>query len=831
MEESKKEESKKNLRFDIDPSVLFQLGESLISDEFQAILELVKNSYDACASQVKIIIDMKNEEEINGLKYSGTDGKIIIEDNGIGMDRDTIIDGWLVISNRWKKEIKEGRQKSQCDHRTPLGDKGLGRLSVQRLGNNIDLFTKQENGEGLHFAFSWNDYRGVNKLGDISFPLEDYKFPKKKGTILVISNLLKPDIWRGLEASKRLRNGLSKLISPYSKFSDFKIDVKFNGDKIDLVQIAEEVREVATLQYKLYFDGKKLFLKGFASLDYIKPQLENDKKDFTLYVEVDKGENFFQFLSTKKSAAQYNLKRSNEKKWFVEYEKEIELNDIDKVEVFLSDDKKFIPYNPGKFDGEIDYFEYDEIKINSKNSVFNKQSDLKEFIQGMGGIKVYRDGFGVRVGDDFLNLGHGTTSRTFYALRPKNTTGYIELSAKHNIEIEEKTDREGFRDSPTYRNFYKLLQEFVTFSSDAQAFLKRTWIQYQNQMHVDTTGIKNVLDLENISGTLKKGLSQSRAYEEPLKKLSARLAEKSERAKEVIEKVKGTKEVTSDLKNEIEYILESIQLLINEAQDVMPEIASYLKELEEYDKFGQLVDDKVRAMRTQVEEVYEAVALGLTAEALSHEIFNIADHLSQRTNAIRKKDIQDLQTLQYIEYVDASIKSLRKQVSYMTPGLRYVREKKEKINFLDFIDGLANFYKERLAKNNIGIEIITSHEDLNLYMNKGKLTQIIDNLIINSEYWLKEELKKNNLIDATIYIELSPPFVQVWDNGRGIDGSVEQIIFEPFISTKADGGRGLGLFIIKELLDSAGCSIGLLPDRNERGNLFKFNIDFRGAMQ
>jgi signal transduction histidine kinase len=172
-------------------------------------------------------------------------------------------------------------------------------------------------------------------------------------------------------------------------------------------------------------------------------------------------------------------------------------------------------------------------------------------------------------------------------------------------------------------------------------------------------------------------------------------------------------------------------------------------------------------------------------------------------------------------------------MSFLSPALRYVREQRHDINVVSFLEELAEFYGERLAKNDISLKVESAtQEPLSILMNKGKLTQIIDNFVLNSEYWLKEDIAQNRLTRGEIVLEVDRPFVRIFDNGRGIDPSVEFAIFEPFISAKAKGeGRGLGLFIVKQLLDSEGCSLGVLPDRNKHRRLFKFQIDFRGAIR
>ena len=68
------------------------------------------------------------------------------------------------------------------------------------------------------------------------------------------------------------------------------------------------------------------------------------------------------------------------------------------------------------------------------------------------------------------------------------------------------------------------------------------------------------------------------------------------------------------------------------------------------------------------------------------------------------------------------------------------------------------------------------------------------------------------------------------DNGRGVEEGVEESLFEPFVTTKrSGGGRGLGLFVVRQLLDSESCGILLLPDRNARGRRYAFELDFSGG--
>ena len=103
--------------------------------------------------------------------------------------------------------------------------------------------------------------------------------------------------------------------------------------------------------------------------------------------------------------------------------------------------------------------------------------------------------------------------------------------------------------------------------------------------------------------------------------------------------------------------------------------------------------------------------------------------------------------------------------------------------------------------------------------------------MLNSEYWLREDMRLQSINKGIITIDIDKPRVRICDNGRGIDPSIELTLFEPFVTTKGTGkGRGLGLFVVQQFLDSEGCSIMLLPDRNEKDRLYIFEIDFTGGL-
>lgn len=131
-----------DFRLRIDAHALVQLGEQLITDDEQALLELVKNSYDADADWAKIRIRGDYVPENDDFAPPEAVGLIEIEDNGMGMDQRAIEDGWLLISLSLKGEQKTHHRRTPNHHRLPLGDKGLGRLGTMKLGKCLSVETR-----------------------------------------------------------------------------------------------------------------------------------------------------------------------------------------------------------------------------------------------------------------------------------------------------------------------------------------------------------------------------------------------------------------------------------------------------------------------------------------------------------------------------------------------------------------------------------------------------------------------------------------------------------------------------------------------------------------
>ena len=180
--------SREQVAFAVDPSVVFQLGENLITDEVQALVELVKNAYDADASFCHIAIDTAPVADADA-HFPGAVGRIVVEDDGVGMNDSIIRNAWLKISASPKRDLKKAG-KNTARGRTPLGDKGLGRLSTQRLADHIEIETRQPDSESeVNVWYSWNDFRGAADLTAVKANRLLRPASRRSGTLLTLWGL------------------------------------------------------------------------------------------------------------------------------------------------------------------------------------------------------------------------------------------------------------------------------------------------------------------------------------------------------------------------------------------------------------------------------------------------------------------------------------------------------------------------------------------------------------------------------------------------------------------------------------------------------------------
>ena len=245
--------------FKINPHVIKQLGSELVSDSVTAIMELIKNSYDADADYVKVTINTEDVLQDEKLFYPGKEGYILIEDNGVGMNEDTIRDSWLVISYSKKRAVNGVKQKTQ-KNRTPLGDKGLGRLSTQRLASVCEIFSKTEKDVYIHAGFEWASFDNAVDLESVEVKMDNQPFELNRGTKLVLTGLEDRSSWFG-DNLEKFKAQISQLISPYQENKPFKVYLYVNDERIDVEGDYKRLDEICVSDISFSYRG------GMVNLD------------------------------------------------------------------------------------------------------------------------------------------------------------------------------------------------------------------------------------------------------------------------------------------------------------------------------------------------------------------------------------------------------------------------------------------------------------------------------------------------------------------------------------------------------------------------------------
>lgn len=230
------------LNFRVSSHLKSIIGRDLITDDFVAVFELVKNSYDAGASEVNIHF---------------TDSCIFIVDNGKGMSYEDLINKWLFVAYSAKQDGSEDASRS--DYRESIstkryaGSKGVGRFSCDRLGELLLLQTKTLQSLDVNrLEVVWSDFEQSSKDDFINIDIKHAKtdsfvlppevpFRHASGTILEIG-FLRED-WDRTKI-KELKSSLAKLINPFgSHKEDFSVNIYAENEKAEDERILSEVEE------------------------------------------------------------------------------------------------------------------------------------------------------------------------------------------------------------------------------------------------------------------------------------------------------------------------------------------------------------------------------------------------------------------------------------------------------------------------------------------------------------------------------------------------------------------------------------------------------------
>ena len=810
-------------QFDINPHVIRQLGEELVPDEMTALMELIKNAYDADASYVKIDINTEGIYTEEQLTYPTHKGYIVVEDSGIGMNDEAIEKSWLTISYSNKRAGADGIKKKTKKDRTPLGDKGLGRLSTQRLADNCEIFTTPEGGSNrYHVAFDWREFDKVQRLSQVPVQVEATPAGTTKGTKLVLTNLLSREVWKG-DRLETFKNKIVQVLTPFSEVRKFYVYVTVNGESIDVMKKLDIILSLCQSSYEFSFDGESLTVSGV-----IKPNKLGSgnnrtvQENYKTFIEKDAGKKFSEyFFTTKKKDKSYFAPKEN---GFIAFSKRFSFqNDMAGLAL---DGRKC---NPGAFCGKIYDFALTD-NFGAVTNVFDTASEYKEYVKTQTGVKIYRDGFAVQPygfgQNDWLGLSKGQTSgSSFYGLRPENTVGYFSISEGVNIHLKDKTDRQGFVENEYQYNFELIAITYIRKECDSFIeSVRRCYNDFIRKNKQENTGIKTI---QQAYSEIRSAADASVGYSKRVSDLRKEVSHFEEASSRIVKEANSL--FRSGSYEDALKLLEKNKATLERTQTLLAELEKFVMQTSQLSASVDYIEPKIDTLESQLDDFSTLAAVGMTAEAITHEFPNLIKRLNDGNADFKKKvsknPIESEVCKDFSRQVAIATNAMTQQLKHVSPALRYARESKITFDIRQFFElQKEQFYNLYMEKYGVTLEI-SEETPFSITINEGRFIQIMDNLINNSIYWLRQHPNEHDAPKVSVIIKR--PWLYVSDNGLGVAPAVEESLFDPFVTMKPKGqGRGLGLFIVRQLLDAIGCFIVLDDRRNayNRRYIFAMNL-------
>lgn len=394
-----------NSGFKAKAHLLRLLGDELIGDDRLAIFELVKNSYDADANEVDVCLSLNS-----------TVPYISILDNGTGMDENDLVNKWLELATDSKRINKTPSKKY---NRLPLGEKGVGRLAVHKLGRFLTMATKKESGRTYTIELDWLSLIDDGYLDETSVEINEvtesgYFANEEYGTFIKIHGLYNESWTRG--QVRNLNHLLISMISPTNEVSDFDVNLTVPGHEswVRDMYSSEDI-----LNHSLWEYTFNIKLDGSFSWSYeFKPpeKFRSLKKS-----------------SHKSSSERLSLLSSDE--------------NSGKIKILPADWLDGI----GEIEGRFHFYIKDRMVLNASGAF--KQID--KYLSEQSGVRIYRDGIRVfnygEGTDDWLGLNTKRINSPSKVLGTNSIVGGIKLNIDTSSDLKEKTNREGFDDNNGFK--------------------------------------------------------------------------------------------------------------------------------------------------------------------------------------------------------------------------------------------------------------------------------------------------------------------------------------------------------------------------------------------
>lgn len=449
------------------------LGKGQIADLPTAISELWKNGYDAYARNLKCNLYLPGYKDIEHPVFT-------LSDDGFGMSEFDILNKWIVLGTDSKAKgvtLYSEEERFGLEQRIPMGEKGIGRLSVAYLGSPMLMLTKKK-GQSCHaLLIDWRILENYNLfVEDVSIPVSaipnagllESVFRDMKATLL--TNLDGKEAWKEqADLRAAIENSIDALAIPKAIVAEVIScfwDTDFHGTSFIIFQPNEQLLDL------------EAFNPNDPEGDSIIEIQRSLSGIYNLFIE---SPDFITEFNVVNAIGPYNLINDFFDKKDFERADHFIKGHVDESGLFVGTVRVFnqtVPYSyrPVRQPGKTPYGAFDlelgEMEGQSKSSLLSPEEFEAMTIktEKFGGLYIYRDKFRVlpygRTDYDFLKFEERRSKGAgYYFFSHRNMFGYIAISRSGNKDLVDKAGREGLIENKAYREFKKdLISLFVDLS-------------------------------------------------------------------------------------------------------------------------------------------------------------------------------------------------------------------------------------------------------------------------------------------------------------------------------------------------------------------------------
>jgi anti-sigma regulatory factor (Ser/Thr protein kinase) len=753
------------LQFKISSALKNIIGSDLISDDFIAVFELVKNSYDAHATKVEITFE----------NVYTSNAKIIIKDNGKGMNYDDLINKWLFVAYSAKKD---GTEEDSYDYRDKIkikrayaGAKGIGRFSCDRLGGQLYLETikDEQNSKVETLLTEWDKFEGNIKeefvnISVIHETITQSNFNLQKGTVLEISNL-KSD-WNK-DKFLNLKDALAKLINPNTQIENDEFIIELNVSD----EIENDKKET---EYRKIVNGKIQNLI-FEALEIKTTKIKSELKNNVITTSLFEGGKLV-----------YQIKENNTY---------VFLNNIDFNIYHLNRSAKY---------------------------TFSRRMGIAPVEYGH--VFVYKNGlriypYGERGEDPFKMDNRKAQGHSRY-LGTRDVLGYVSISEPNEMLKETSSRGDGLSKTDAY---FELVDWFYSTLKKLEKYI------------IDITDWGN--DLSNEDYIKLDDINKQKAVQDLISNLTkSKDLISFEVAPEIFEIIdkkqeKSTKNTLTKIKKQLEsddYDKDSIIDSISKIEKNLDDLKKSSEEAGE-EALENLIKNEELTENLEVEKkkgAFQGSLIGTDKEriiGLQHQIYHSSSRVSRSLKLLLQHlgaENLDEKTKKYIKIISLESSKINSIANFVTKANFNLKASEITTDVIDFIiDYITEIYLIEDKVIDIGIKITFINNVKTDYIKEFRpleLTTIFDNLISNSE---KADAKNIYIVFNDNKGKLD---IEINDNGKGIsEKNISEVFEMGYTTTK---GSGIGLFQVHDLVTNNLKGKILLSSKEKEGTNIKITI-------